>query len=154
MKNEKTNKKIKLTFDYETLTPVRTTGVFDENSYGWEQVFRLLYESREHLESNGSVGGGGIHSTTSFEKDVPQLVKQPPHNIGVKVSGIEVYEEDEDGNKTEPKKLQYKDFPTTKDWEIRLEEHQKRTGEEPPFSQTWIEDNKNYISDLFFTTGK
>ena len=40
----KTNKKkIKLTFDYETLTPVRTTGVFDENSNGWDMCFRLLY---------------------------------------------------------------------------------------------------------------
>ena len=54
----KTNKKkIKLTFDYETLTPVRTTGVFDENSNGWDMCFRLLYGRREDKERSGSIGG-------------------------------------------------------------------------------------------------
>ena len=76
MNKEKTNKKIKLTFDYNILTPVRTTGVFDEKSNGWEDVFRLLYGRREDLEMNGSVGGGGFHLTHLYEKNVPQLLEQ------------------------------------------------------------------------------
>ena len=153
MKNEKTTKCIKLTFDYKTLTPVRTTGVFDENSNEWEDVFRLLWGSREDKEMNGSVGGG-FHSTHLYEKNVPQLLEQPPHNKSVRVSGIEVYEEDEDGNKTEPRKLQYKDFPTRKDWDIRMEENQKNNpnNQSPDGIQRWREKTKKWISDRFFIT--
>ena len=151
MNKEKTNKKIKLTFDYNILTPVRTTGVFDEKSNGWKDVFRMFYSCREDLEMNGSLGGG-FRPTLLFEKDVPQLVEEPPHNKCVRVSGIEVYEEDEDGNKTEPRKLQYKDFPTKKDWEIRKEEYQRDNPnhQSPSGIQRWLDHRKKYISDPQF----
>ena len=85
-------------------------------------------------------------------RDVPQLVEEPPHNKCVRVSGIEVYEEDEDGNKTEPRKLQYKDFPTKKDWEIRKEEHQRDNPnhQSPSGIQRWLDHRKKYISDPQF----
>jgi|APSaa5957512535_1039671.scaffolds.fasta_scaffold59259_3 hypothetical protein len=157
----KTNKKkIKLTFDYETLTPVRTTGVFDENSNGWDMCFRLLYGRREDKERSGSIGGS-TRSSSWFDKDIPQLLEQPPHQGQVLISGIEVYEEDEDGNKTEPRKLQYKDFPTENDWEVRKEEHQRNNPNSKSqygsdsyisFIEDWMKNRKEYISDRFFIT--
>ena len=110
MENKKTTKKINLTFEYEILTPVKTTGVFDENSNGWEYASGLLKQNREHLEMNGSVGGGYLNYHL-FENDVPHLVKQPPHTGTVQITGIEVYEEDEGGNQTQKRNLQYEDFP-------------------------------------------
>ena len=130
---------MKLTFDYETLTPVRTTCVFNENSHGWEYVYGMLGNDRDSLEVNGSIGGGHWNYHL-FEKDVPEFVKQPPQNL-VQITGIEVHEEDEEGNKTEPRKLQYEDFPTR-------EEKDKITG--PPPKSIVFETKSKWVEDWFF----
>ena len=133
---------MKLTFDYETLTPVRTTCVFNENSHGWEYVYGMLGNDRDSLEVNGSIGGGHWNYHL-FEKDVPEFVKQPPQNL-VQITGIELHEEDEEGNKTEPRKLQYKDFPTSEELEKIFNKM------DTPNTNNWEEDRNKITDDMFF----
>jgi len=102
-------KRIKLTFEYDPNTKIKSSGVFNEDSDEWGNALLMLNRNRHSLERSGSLGGNALYNLDNFVNTIPEL-KNSRRGMGM-VSEIEIFEEDEDGNKTEPKKLKIEDFP-------------------------------------------